>query len=351
MSKMLGHDEARYRRYRALLAPGTPLRDGLERIRAGRTGALVVLGNNAIIEQISSGGFTVDHEFTPTALRELAKMDGGLVVSEDLSRILHAGVHFTPSHDLPTIETGTRHRTADRIALQTDLPVVTVSASMSTITLFMAGLRYPIESSEQILVRAEQTLATVSRYRERLTSSTRELSSLEMDDLVTVNDLVRVVQPLAMVRRLTQELEGHVEALGVDGRLLQLQLYEVTHGVDQLANLLELDYHHPDDERFTLARLSDLPTGDVLDPMMVAIAIGFASGDLDEHLHTRGFRVVTQTARLTPPLAERLLEEIGSLQAVFGATPQQLADIPGIGKQRARVIRDGLTLLAENSTH
>lgn len=347
---MLGHDEARYRRYRALLAPGTPLRDGLERIRAGRTGALVVLGDNIVIEHISSGGFTVDHEFTPTALRELAKMDGGIVVSEDLSRILRAGVHFTPSDELPTIETGTRHRTADRIALQTNLPVVTVSASMSTIALFMAGLRYPIESSEQILVRAEQTIATMSRYRERLSTSSHELSALEMNDLVTVADLVHVVQPLAMMRRLTEELEGHVETLGVDGRLLQLQLYELTQGIDQLANLLELDYHHPDDARFTLGRLAHLPTGDVLDPVMVASAIGFQEAGLDEPLHSRGFRVVTQTAQLSPSVAERLVTRMGSLQAVFTASLDELAAVPGIGHQRARSIRDGLLRLTENAS-
>ena len=179
--RLLGHDEERYRRYRALLAPGTPLREGLERIRAGRTGALVVLGRNPVVDQISTGGFTVNTDFTPTALRELAKMDGGIVVDDQLSIIISAGVHFTPSAELPTIETGTRHRTADRIALQANIPVVTVSQAMSSIALFMAGLRYAIESSEQILVRAEQAVATLSRYRERLESSTAQLSALEID--------------------------------------------------------------------------------------------------------------------------------------------------------------------------
>lgn len=345
--RLLGHDEERYRRYRALLAPGTPLREGLERIRAGRTGALVVLGRNPVIDQISTGGFTVNTDFTPTALRELAKMDGGIVVDAQLTTIISAGVHFTPSAELPTIETGTRHRTADRIALQANIPVVTVSQAMSSIALFMAGLRYAIESSEQILVRAEQAVATLSRYRERLESSTGQLSKLEIDSLVTVGDLVKAVQPLAMVRRLAQELEGHVEALGVDGRLLQLQLYDLTHGIDQLATLLELDYRTEGDERFSLDVLSHLPAGDILDPVSVATAIGFSAGNLDQHLNCQGYRVVSQSAQMTTSQAGRLLEHFGSLQEVLAASSSALAAVPSVGHARARAIRDGLARIAE----
>ncbi len=345
--RMLGHDDARYRRYRALLAPGTPLREGLERIRAGRTGALVVLGNNKAIEQISTGGFKIEADFTPTALRELAKMDGGLVVDDQLSTIIRAGVHFTPSGDLPTIETGTRHRTADRISLQTNVPVVTVSASMSTIALFMAGLRYPIESTEQILVRAEQALATLQRYRDRLEAGARQLNVLEIDHSVAVGDVVKAVQPLALLRRLAEELEGYVDALGVDGRLLGLQLFELTQGVDQMATLLEVDYRSDAYPGFRLDRMRHLPTGDLLDAPTVAEAIGLGE-DLDDHLESRGYRLISQTAQMTTELAGRLLEHFGSLQAMFGASQSELAEVPGVGKARARAIRDGLGRLSDS---
>ncbi|GAA2182967.1 DNA integrity scanning diadenylate cyclase DisA [Brooklawnia cerclae] len=344
--RVLGHDEERYRRYRAQLAPGTPLREGLERIRAGHTGALVVLGTNKVVEQISTGGFIVDTDFTATALRELAKMDGGIVVSTDLGTIISAGVHFTPSGELPTIETGTRHRTADRIALQSNIPVVTVSASMSTIALFMSGLRYPIESSEQIFVRAEQALAALSRYRDRLDAVTRELSGLEINRLVTVGDLVKAVQPLAMVRRLDEELQGYVEALGVDGRLLQLQLFELTSGIDQLATLLEIDYRPDDRSDFNLDVLRHLPTGDLLDLQTVATAIGLP-GDLDHHLESRGYRLVSQTAQMGTAMAGTLLDHFGSLQAMFGASRDDLASVPGVDKAQALAIRDGLARLSE----
>ncbi len=346
-NRVLGHDEGRYRRYRALLAPGTPLREGLERIRAGGTGALVVLGSNRAVEEVSTGGFTVNADFTPTALRELAKMDGGIVVDDELHTIIKAGVHFTPAGELPTIETGTRHRTADRIALQTNVPVVTVSAAMSTIALFMAGLRYPIESTDQILVRADQALATLQRYRDRLDQQTRQLNGLEIDHAVTVGDVVKTVQPLGLLRRLAEELEGYVEALGIDGRLLSLQLFEITGGIDQLATLLEVDYRsetHPD---FQLDQMRHLPTGDLLDAAEVANAIGFGD-DLDEHLEPLGYRLVSQTAQMTTEMAGRLLNHFGSLHAMFGANRAELAEVPGIGPARARAIRDGLARMSDS---
>ncbi len=266
-----------------MLAPGTELREGLERIRAGHTGALIVLGENRVVEQISTGGFRVNADFTATSLRELAKMDGGILVSDDLDRIIAAGVHFVPSGELPTIETGTRHRTADRISQQANMPVVTVSAAMSTIALFMAGLRYPIESSEQILARANQALDVMSRYRERLQEQAKEFNELAAADQVRVRDVVQVAQPVEMIRRLADEIEGYVEALGVDGRLVQLQLYEATSGVDRIGRRVELSYARTADQTFTLAALHQLPTGELLDPLSVAEAMGLP-GELDAQL-------------------------------------------------------------------
>lgn len=337
----LGHDDERYRRYRTQLAPGTDLREGLERIRLGHTGALVVLGTNSVVEAISTGGFNVTCPFTATALRELAKMDGGIVLSNDLQTIVWAGVHFTPSAELPTVETGTRHRTADRIALQTNIPVVTVSAAMSTIALFMAGLRYPIESSEQIVMRAEQALATLQRYRTRLDEAVSELSSLEMKNLVTVADLVKVIQSLTMLHRLNEELLGYGDALGIDGRFIQLQLFELTRGIDQLTTLLEADYpgDSPTDSR--LDSLDYLPMGDLLDPITVAHALGY--GDLSTHLPATGVRLIAQSAQLSTAAAQALIARFGSLHDVVTASAKQLTEVPGVDAKKAQAICEALT--------
>ncbi|SDD07069.1 DNA integrity scanning diadenylate cyclase DisA [Auraticoccus monumenti] len=339
---------AQLRRFRALVAPGTPLRDGLERVLRGRTGALVVLGTNKTVEHVSTGGFQLDTPLTPMALRELAKMDGALVLSSDLARIVAAGVQLMPDAAIDTLETGTRHRTADRVARQTGLPAVTVSASMSTIALFLPDGRHPVEPSDLVLGRAHQALQTLERYANRLWTLLTQLSSLEVQDQVTVKDVVLVMQRLEMVRRLELELDDYVLSLGTDGRLLDLQMRELdSHGLE-VAELLERDYSTDEGPGLSVLALRALDTTELLEPLTVARAAGFSAEDhLDRRLTPRGHRQVAQIQRLPASLGERLLEHFGGLQALFSASKTELQEVEGVGEQRARAIRDGLIRVAE----
>ena len=330
----------------ARMAPGTPLRDGFERILRGRTGALVVLGRNAVTDRVSTGGFALDVPFSPTALRELAKMDGAIILDLESDRIVSAGVQLMPDPAVDTVETGTRHRTADRVARQSGLPVVSVSASMSTISLFIDTHRHVFEQSDQILSRANQALQTLERYRARVSEVTDRLSSLEVQDQVTVRDVALVAQRLEMVRRLNAELDGYVVELGTDGRLLALQLYELSVGLDDLRELLERDYRPTDDAGFGFAGLANLDLSELLDPAAVVRAIGFRD-HLDNRISVRGYRQVAQINRLPPGLGVRLIEHFGSLLALFGASATELQAVEGVGESRARIIRDGLLRLAE----
>lgn len=330
------------------LAPGTPMREGLERILRGRTGALVVLGENDVIDEISTGGFALDVAFTPTALRELAKMDGAIVISADRSRIVRAGVHLMPDRSVETVETGTRHRTAERVARQSGLPVVTVSASMATISLFLDDQRHQVEHSAQILNRADQALQTLERYRGRLTEVISRLSSLEVQDAVTVRDVALVAQRLEMVRRLEAEIESYVLELGTDGRLLTLQLSELAVDFARLPELLERDYRPSDEADFSLEHLRGLSTAQLVEPAVVARTIGFGPVvNLEGRVVSRGFRQVAQIGRLPAALGARLIEHFGNLQALFGASIAELQDVEGVGESRARIIRDGLLRLAD----
>jgi len=225
-------DTRRLRSTLANIAPGTALRDGLERILRGRTGALLVLGSDKTVDGISTGGFTLDVPFTSTGLRELAKMDGAIVLDKDASRILHAAVHLMPDPSIYSDETGTRHRTADRVARQTGYPVISVSQSMQIIAVYVGATRYVVEDSGQILSRANQALATLERYKMRLDEVSSTLSALEIEDLVTARDVAVVAQRLEMVTRIAREIEDYVVELGTDGRLLSLQLDELITGVD-----------------------------------------------------------------------------------------------------------------------
>jgi diadenylate cyclase len=333
------------------MAPGTPLREGFERILRGRTGALVVLGHNREVQKISTGGFQLDVNYTPTALRELAKMDGAIIIDAHTDRIVRAGVQLMPSPAIDTVETGTRHRTADRVSRQTGLPVVSVSASMSTITLYLDEHRHLLEHSDQILSRANQALQTLERYKSRLWEVTNRLSSLEVQDQVTIKDFILVAQRLEMVRRLDLELTGYGVELGSDGRLLTLQLHELKSGIDDLRVLLEQDYRPADPAvPFGFARLEALDTAELLEPLTVARAIGFnANEHLDAPISTRGYRQVAQINRLPASFGARLIEHFGSLQALFSATSTELQEVDGVGESRARVIRDGLLRLAESA--
>jgi diadenylate cyclase len=357
--------------YLALVAPGTPLRDGFERILRGRTGALVVLGHGREVQDLCTGGFELDVAFTPTALRELAKMDGAIVLDAGANKIMRAGVHLMPDASIFTAETGTRHRTADRVARQTGVPVIAVSASMATISLYVDAYRQFVENPDQILARANQALQTLERYRSRLREATTRLSALEVEDQVTVRDVAAVAQRLEMVHRLDLELSEYVAELGTEGRLLALQMHELTTGLTELGGLLEKDYRPGDvtggasngssapggaggatteEPTFGLRLLSALDTTQLLDLLLVARTIGFAATDqLDSKVTTRGYRQVAQINRLPGTLGERLIEHFGSLQALFAASRADLQEVEGVGEQRARAIRDGLVRVAESA--
>jgi diadenylate cyclase len=344
-------DTARLRATLSAIAPGTAMRDGLERILRGRTGALIVLGHDRVVESICTGGFTLDVPFTATGLRELAKMDGAIIIDRDLTRITRAAVHLMPDPSIPSDETGTRHRTADRAARQTGFPVISVSQSMQIIAAYVGELRHVIEGSAQILTRANQALATLERYKLRLDEVSATLSALEIEDLVTVRDVAVVAQRLEMVTRIASEIEDYVLELGTDGRLLSLQLEELVTGVDQERELVIRDYlpsRRAKGPEAALARLEGLSSIDLVDPASAARALGL--GDhLDGAVAPRGYRLLAKVPRLPTSVVERLVEHFDTLQKLLSAGVDDLQAVEGVGELRARSVREGLSRLAESS--
>jgi diadenylate cyclase len=339
----------------AMLAPGTGLRDGLERILRGNTGALIVLGYDKIVDSLCTGGFPLDVEFSATGLRELAKMDGAVVLSTDGHRILRAAVHLMPDPSLPTEESGTRHRTAQRVAAQTGYPVISVSQSMRIIGLYVGGRRYVLDNSAAILSRANQALATLERYKLRLDEVAGTLSALEIEDLVTVRDAMSVSQRLEMVRRIADEIQGYGVELGTDGRLLVLQLDELMAGVDAERELVARDYI-PTGRRSrslpeVLEELAGLSATELIDLSLVARAMGYAATPeaLESAVSPRGYRLLAKVPRLPGAVVDRLVEHFSSLQQLLAATVDDLQAVDGVGESRARSVREGLSRLAESS--
>jgi diadenylate cyclase len=355
----------------AVVAPGTALRDGLERIVRGNTGALIVLGFDAVVEEICSGGFVLETEFSPTRLRELAKMDGAIVLDQAGRRILRAAVQLVPDPLLPTQESGTRHRTAERVARQTRFPVITVSKSMRTIAVFTGSERYVLEDSAGLLARTHQAVGTLERYKRRLDDAAAALTAVEIEDRATAADVALVAQRLEMVGRVTDEIEGYLVELGTDGRLLGLQVEELTAGIQREREFLFRDYAPnapggadlPDrspigapagttESRATAGdrALSELGADELLDLPTVTVAIGLgAADDPDQQVRGLGYRLLGQVPRLPQSAADSLVQEFGGLHKLLSATAHDLERAGGLDPAQARIVREALSRLAESA--
>jgi diadenylate cyclase len=336
-----------------MVAPGTPLRDGIDRILQANKGALIVVGDGPEVLSVCSGGFLLDAEFTPQRLSELAKMDGALILAADCSRVARGNVHLVPDPNIPTLETGTRHRTAERVARQIDVPVISVSEAMSVVTIYRNDEKYTLEPIPRILGKANTALQTLERYKIRLDGVSGALSALEVEDLVTVRDAVSVLQRAEMVRRIAEEIEGYIVELGSEGRLVMLQLEELMGGVEDDRRLVAKDYFvasidSPLEE--VMKRLAQLSTDELLDLKEVSAVLQLPPGTgLDWSLQPHGYRLLHKIPRLPEIVADRVVARFHNLQKIMRASMKDLDDVEGVGETRARSIKEGLSRLAETS--
>ena len=338
----------------AQVAPGQPLREGLDRILQASMGALIVVGDGPDVLSICSGGFLLDAEFSPQRLSEVAKMDGAMILAADGSRIARANVHLVPNPNVPTSETGTRHRTAERVARSVDVPVISVSEDMGVIAVYRNDLKHRLEATPRLLDRANQALQTLERYKSRLDAVSGGLTALEVEDLVTVRDVVTVLQRAEMVRRIAEEIEGYIIEMGSDGRLVRLQLEELMGGLEDERRLVISDYFHSSpkhDLDDAIAALGGLGYDELLDPTEVAriLRLSPTESELDAHLQPRGYRLLGKVPRMSPDVIERLIERFGDLQKILRASVSDLNSLEGISGRRAQSIKESLARLAETS--
>jgi diadenylate cyclase len=281
-------------------------------------------------------------------------MDGAIILASDASRIARANVHLVPNPNTPTSETGTRHRTAERVARSIHVPVISVSEDMQIIAVYVGDEKHPLEPIPRLLNRANTALQTLERYKNRLDEVSANLSALEVEDLVTVRDVVVVLQRIEMVMRIAEEIEHDIIELGVDGRLVKLQLEEVMGGVEDERRLVIRDYFHEDvswhlDEAMSV--LTGFDTDDLLDLKMVADVLHLPGGaiDLDAGLQPKGYRLLARIPRLPESIIEHIVERFGILSKIMRATIDDLDEVEGVGETRARAIKEGLSRLAEAS--
>jgi diadenylate cyclase len=335
----------------ALLAPGSELREGIERIiRSGR-GALIVIGWTPKVEPLVSGGFVIDIAATAQRIAELAKMDGAIVLDAAATRVLRANVHLVPDPSIATNETGTRHRSAERTAKETGQAIIAVSESMSVVTVYHGDTKRTLEEVSALLFRANQALSTLERYRFRLDEVSSALSAREVEDAVSVRDVILTLQRAEMMRRIAGEVADHVIELGTEGRLIQLQLDELVASVADERELVVRDYLGDRRRKLSrvLADVAALSTDALLDAEQVAEMLAYDADQLEQPVTPRGYRLLSRIPRLPSAVVERLVDRFGTLPRVMEATISELDDVEGVGESRARAIQEGLRRLAEAS--
>ncbi len=337
-------------RWRAALekvAPGTALREGLDYIIAARTGALIVIGDDEPVQPLCNGGFTIDTEFTPQRLFELAKMDGAIILEAGCDRILRANVHLVPDPSLETSESGMRHRTAERVSRQTDALVISISQRREVVSLYLGGERVILDQIEVLLAKADQALQTLQRYRSRLEDTLDRLTELEFDDLVTLGDVAEVIGRFELVQRTAREVARYIAELGTEGRLVRMQAEELTANVDEEYVLVLRDYARDRAPRRVSAirtQIGALTTEQLLEPTIVSAVLGL-DGEIhsaEDHLRPRGIRVLKRIPMLPASVITRIVERYSTLSGILSATVADLDEVDGVGERRAIAVTGGL---------
>jgi diadenylate cyclase len=334
------------------VSPGTPLRDGIDRVVRAKAGALLVLDDGPDVLAICSGGFLVDAPYSPQRLSELAKMDGAIIISTDGSRIARANVHLVPDPTVPTSETGTRHRTAERVARSLKVPVVSASEEMGVINVYAGGSKHQLQDVGRLLDRANQALQTLERYKVRLDDAIANLTGVELEDVVSLRDVVAVVQRGEMVHRISDEIETMIIELGIDARLLRLQLDELYGDIDDELDLVVADYlpagRTAVDTQAEMSRLSD---DEVLD-LRVAAATLHRDGDsrdLEQEVAPKGLRLLHRVHRLPAQQAAAIADHFGGLAKLQRATVDDLMDVDQVDRELAIAIKDTLERVTEST--
>ena len=336
------------------VAPGTEVRAGIDDIIRAQLGALVVVGEPSDLAFLFSGGMRIDLPFTSQHLYELAKMDGAIIVDSSMSRLVYANVQLMPDANIPALESGTRHRTAERVAKQSEALVLAVSQQRETLTLFIGQDKYQLGRIADILGRTNQALATLDTYCSRLDGALARLTAHEFQNAVMLDEVLVVLQRAEMASRIAAEIELDCAELGQEGRLVRMQMDYLMERVPRNKAAVVFDYQVVDDAAeaaVRLERLAELPTQSLLGIGDLGRLLGFEAdvGPSDESVSPRGYRMLSRIPRVPEGIIRHVVRDLGSLDAIVRASHRELEAVEGVGTVRAREIRDGLRRLREHN--
>jgi diadenylate cyclase len=352
LSELEARQEPRLVKSLEMVAPGSAVREGIDNIVHARSGGLIVLGDPDELAFLFSGGIKLDIDYSPQLLYQLAKMDGAIALNLNATKISWANVQLMPDPTILSVETGTRHRTAERVSKQTDALVIAISQRREVVSLYVDGTKYMLEEIPAVLAKANQALATLDKYRTRLDQVSTRLTALEFEGGVTLHDVLTVLQRTELVTRMAVEIERYIVELGIEGRLIEMQLEETMVGVAADKAALLHDYlAEPVDDGFAVALdgIARLPHQDLLDFGRLAELLGYDRkvNTLDYPASPRGFRILGRIPRLPRLVVQNIVNEFHRLDEVLAATDPELESVEGVGEIRAKDIREGLRRLQE----
>jgi diadenylate cyclase len=337
----------------ATVAPGTALRQAVDDVIRSHEGALIVIGDPQELSFLYSGGIRLDAPFRPQLLYELAKMDGAIIVDTAIERLAWANVQLMPDPTIPSDETGTRHRTAERVAKQTGALVVSVSQQRETVTIFVGQARYQLDPVADVLAKTNQALGTLETFRQRLDQVLTRLTSLEFQNAVVLDDVLVVLQRAETTSRMAERIRRDCVELGSEGRLIRLQLEELVGAATDERRAIVLDYHlgGAADVDAALEALGALSYQQLLEFDRLVELLGYDRGldPLDHSIAPRGHRVLANIPHLPEAVIRQVVDEFGSLETVVRASQREIEAVEGVGAARAREIREGLRRLQEHN--
>ena len=333
------------------IAPGTAIRDGLDNILRAKTGALLLITDKQeVIDEVVDGGFFINEDYTSSKLYELAKMDGAIVLSGDMKKILFANAQLIPSYQIPTVETGTRHRTAERTAKQTGELVISISQRRNIITVFKDNNRYILEDTEVVLNKSNQAIQTLEKYRKVYDSKLSILNEYEFNDIVTLDNVLTVIQRAEMVMKIVEEIQRNIFELGEDGRLVNMQLEELIGGLEKEEMQVIKDYKVCENEAEEIMKeLSKLEHEELMKVATIAKLLGYESFENFEELavYPKGYRILDKVPRMPNSIIEKLVKSFKSFQHILVADIGELDKVEGIGEVRAKTIKQSLKKMQE----
>lgn len=331
-----------------MIAPGTPLREGIDNVLRANTGGLIVVGDNEKVRSIVDGGFQINSPCTPSTLYELAKMDGAILLNEKADKIILANAQLAPDTSVPSKETGMRHRTAERVARETKSLVIAISQRRNVITLYQGNFQYVLKDIAVILAKANLAIQTLEKYKIVLQQSINDLGLLEFEDMVTYTDLLQVFHRYIMVLRIKIELVNYLNELGIEGRLIRLQMNELLFELESEGKLIVKDYvnqkgDHPQE---IIEKLHELAQQEKFEEGNLLKVLGYNGYiHLDETISPRGYRILHKIPRLPFLIVENLINQFSNFITIYQASVEELDDVEGIGEVRANKIQEGLKLL------